>query len=690
MIRSQTPVIAIILLAAVLLPGSAAADVPRLVSYQGKLAGEDAGPVNLDLTLYDSAVGGAALFSESHVGVPLNVGIFSILIGAQTLGGLPDSALNAAEVWLGVSVDGGAELTPRTRIAMVPYAAKAAAAERLVRPDSFAAVAATDTSGRLDFAIGDWPLMTAGHDNDVLRPKRMWIGHSPALPAWGIQYRDLASDGRVADSIEFVAGNQSQPRFAFELSAGNVSIFDSSGNAAIKLNSNTVGTAGEISMLAADGLTETVEIAAAESSTQGSRMRLGLPDGTTTITLDADFLSLDTPAITLADAAQTNLLLSGSAGGSISFGAGDADPLIVAGHDNNAARPKRMWIGHSTGAENWGIQYRDLVSDGFQNDAIEFVAGDTTMPVFRFDLPGRRMHLSDGTYDTVDLYASGGGGGSALTLRSSAGAATVVLDSDESDDAASLQLFDGINAAATIDIDAREGTTGGAAMYLYNRLGVNTIEIDGNESNDASAIRLGKADGTQTVEIVAAETSTQGAQIELRRADGTATITLDADFSGDGRIITQELQITGGSDLSEQFEVSACGTGLGPVSPEPGLVVCIDPAHPAELVVSRRAYDRTVAGVISGAGGVKPGMLMGQSGTVADGAHPVALTGRVWCWCDATYGAIEVGDRLTTSATPGHAMKAANPSRCPGAVVGKAMTPLAEGRGLVLVLVQPQ
>ena len=45
--------------------------------------------------------------------------------------------------------------------------------------------------------------------------------------------------------------------------------------------------------------------------------------------------------------------------------------------------------------------------------------------------------------------------------------------------------------------------------------------------------------------------------------------------------------------------------------------------------MSDEAYDRKVAGILSGAGGVKPGMLMAQKGSEADGADPVALTGRV-------------------------------------------------------------
>ena len=176
-----------------------------------------------------------------------------------------------------------------------------------------------------------------------------------------------------------------------------------------------------------------------------------------------------------------------------------------------------------------------------------------------------------------------------------------------------------------------------------------------------------------------------GGYLQLRKGDGSGTITLDADVSGEGRITTQVLQITGGSDLSEQFNIRSRHDAA-----KPGMIVSIDPGHPGELIVSGRAYDRTVAGVMSGAGGVKPGMLMGQAGTKADGSHPVALTGRVYCLADASQGAIEPGDLITTSDRPGHGMKASDATRWPGAVIGKAMTGLESGQGLVLVLISLQ
>jgi hypothetical protein len=120
---------------------------------------------------------------------------------------------------------------------------------------------------------------------------------------------------------------------------------------------------------------------------------------------------------------------------------------------------------------------------------------------------------------------------------------------------------------------------------------------------------------------------------------------------------------------------------------EPGTVVVID--QEGALRESRDAYDRKVAGVVSGAGEHKPGIVLdrresGRSRTA------VALVGKVYCKVDAGYAAIDVGDLLTASPTPGHAMKAVDPLRAFGAVIGKALRPLESGTALILVLVALQ
>jgi hypothetical protein len=240
------------------------------------------------------------------------------------------------------------------------------------------------------------------------------------------------------------------------------------------------------------------------------------------------------------------------------------------------------------------------------------------------------------------------------------------------------------NDAVVVQLDADAGPAEDADFAIQDK-NANTI-FNFDEGGEFSLYEPGVG---EMIEMVTSELGTDGAQITLRNTAGQATIILDAEFNagGDGRITTEVLQITGGADLSEQFDIQA-----GPVSTQPqaGYVVSIDLDNPGGLVVSGQAYDQTVAGVVSGAGGVQPGMLMGQTGSAADGRFPVALTGRVYVWVDASYGAVQPGDLLTTSNTPGHAMVASNHDQAQGAILGKAMTALPEGRGLVLVLVSLQ
>jgi hypothetical protein len=133
-----------------------------------------------------------------------------------------------------------------------------------------------------------------------------------------------------------------------------------------------------------------------------------------------------------------------------------------------------------------------------------------------------------------------------------------------------------------------------------------------------------------------------------------------------------------GSFLAGALDLAESITAGEPL--EPGDVVVINPNATEQVVLCRRAYDFSAAGVISS----KPGLLLG---TDSDGKARLALAGRVPCKVDAGYGAVAVGDLLTTSATPGHAMKADPGKTVPGCVIGKALEPLAQGKGVVKVLV---
>ena len=144
------------------------------------------------------------------------------------------------------------------------------------------------------------------------------------------------------------------------------------------------------------------------------------------------------------------------------------------------------------------------------------------------------------------------------------------------------------------------------------------------------------------------------------------------------------ITIKGGSDLAEPFAIAS-----GKEEVPQGAVVVIDKENPGQLKPSDRPYDTRVAGVVSGANGISPGIQMQQQGLL-EGGKNVALTGRVYVRADASNGAIEPGDLLTTSSTPGRAMKVTDHARAQGAILGKAMTGLHEGEGMVLVLVTLQ
>lgn len=150
-------------------------------------------------------------------------------------------------------------------------------------------------------------------------------------------------------------------------------------------------------------------------------------------------------------------------------------------------------------------------------------------------------------------------------------------------------------------------------------------------------------------------------------------------FKGDVEV-TGDIRLTN-ADCAEDFDI------IDAESIDPGAVMVLSPEGGLQL--SDRAYDKRVAGVISGAGDYKPGLILDQRPT-GNPRKPVALMGKVFCKVDAKYGPIEIGDLLTTSDTPGHAMKASDSRKAFGSVLGKALRPWSQGEGLIPILVTLQ
>ena len=128
---------------------------------------------------------------------------------------------------------------------------------------------------------------------------------------------------------------------------------------------------------------------------------------------------------------------------------------------------------------------------------------------------------------------------------------------------------------------------------------------------------------------------------------------------------------------------------LASSSIDPGTVVVIDPQEINQVQPVSQAYDTRVAGVVSS----RPGILLGEAG---EDKVKVAHSGRVKVKVDAQYGPIKAGDLLVSSATPGYAMRSTPVDingilmHRPGTIIGKALEPLADDQGEILVLVTLQ
>ena len=117
-----------------------------------------------------------------------------------------------------------------------------------------------------------------------------------------------------------------------------------------------------------------------------------------------------------------------------------------------------------------------------------------------------------------------------------------------------------------------------------------------------------------------------------------------------------------------------------------GDVVVLDQNGGLAVKLAERAYDTTVAGVVSSNPAIVLPAAVGMSDPIL-----LALTGRVSCKVDAQYGSIGVGDLLATSPNPGYGMLA-DPflPQAHGAIYGKALEPWENGTGTILILVTLQ
>jgi len=660
----KSRIIIVLVVAAITLSHLSNAQVPRVLSYQGFVGDSQGipkpdGSYSFTFRLYTASTGGSAIWTESKT-LPVKSGLFSTVLGQITS---LDAIQFDQQYWLGVQVSPDAEYSPRVQITASAY--------------SMTSIV-SDTAR---FALQPWQL-----DGTSAFYNSGNVGIGTNTPEYPLTFGNSTGN----DKISLWTNYGTHSYYGLGVGSYQIQVHTDIPEADVVFGSGTSASFNESARIKGSGV---LQFPATEQKKitlyPGSTGEMGLGVAPSLLKIYAD-----NPASDIAfgyDQAGSFAELTRIRGNG-NVGIGISNPgskLVVVDEGNNGLRVQTNSQGGT------------LASFGGSGD-------------FKIDAPGLdggRMHIRQNgkiqfgqypydpfrpwllPFEFFSVWDTGNVGAGFFNLKPGGSVATFgvygdfrilggVYDRLAISEAGDVGISVPPDPSARVSIKGADGQPG---LLVTSNAGSNTIVgINQGYGNGVTGIGIGGG-----VSGVYGRNDGGGYGVFGRTTGGgTAVFGDNTDASGyagyfTGRVSSNILEIRGGSDLAEPF------SSEDEESVEPGTLMVIDENHPGKLRVSDQEYDPKIAGIVSGAGGIRPGLTLQQDG-VTSGPIMVAIAGRVYCMADATNCSIQPGDLLTSSSTPGHVMKATNNERSNGTIVGKAMSTLNEGTGLVLVLVNLQ
>ena len=685
----------------------------QVISYQGDASNNGtplSGPHSVTLSIYSDSTGGTALYQETQGAVAFSGGIFNVLIGTNKANPLPifdagditGTVRPAPAYFLGISIDAGAELTPRSKLGASPTAfssrfadsARSAGTAMNLAPNAGGVVTSINSLG------GAITLSGAGGTTISKTGQTITISSSGGggTGIQGIQNVDgslaiinpngptatisLANSGVTTSKIaagavtNAVVGSGSATNgevltangsggAAWVIPAGfslPYSQTDASSSALFAITNNGTGSAIQGNAGGSSGI---AGVEGTTSSTTGSGV-IGFASDGGSITTNSGVCGSSNAGNGVAGNTQSGY---GVKGFTSSTGVGIYG---TAGTGATTARAGLFEITNAAATSNT-IEVNNVGT----GSAIKAVSSSATSP----------------NSAILGLTSSGG-----TRVAGVQGEATAIAPTQEN--AGVYGVNDATNGNGFGVLGEAQAAGVGVGGYSNNGYGVigNTVGTGTAVYGEADALGTGvEGYGFGGGTGVYAEASSTGTACNalIANMDGSTASTVGANncaiFESAGTHVARIDRTgkgyfdngtqTGGADVAEAFDVPGARSSY-----EPGDVLVISRNSTRQVEKCSEPYSRLVAGVYA----TKPGVLLTPDHIDADLSSkvPLGVIGVIPTKVCAENGPIVAGDLLVTSSTPGHAMKADLSKLQIGEAIGKALDNFnGPGTGVIEVLV---